>query len=213
MTKNRQYPYLWSKRLMPLSILLLLSLLAMTSCDKLFPEDQLPDNTDTTDNRGKFITYLIRKGQNNCDQNAFKWIRTAEMRFAVKFDSSAIYKTIDSINQYDINKLWGFSEGYNHQFHSARIGWRWSDSALRLFGYAYDSGKRASQEIGIIDINKEVECQIKIQGDKYAITADGKTVFLSRGPLDTIASGYQLYPYFGGDETAPQDIRIMVKEY
>jgi hypothetical protein len=193
--------------------LLALIILASTGCDKQLSENNGSNNTDTTQNGNVFVTYLIRQGQHYCDQNSLKLVRTSDMRFAVRFDSSAIYKTTDSVNQYDINKLWGFSEGLNHQFHSARIGWRWSDSALRLFGYVYDSGQRYSQEIGIVELNKNIECGIKLQGDKYAITADNKTVYLSRGPLDTVANGYQLYPYFGGDETAPQNIKIMIKEY
>jgi hypothetical protein len=182
-------------------------------CGKESPNDSGTNNTDTTNNGDGFKPYLIRQGQHYCDQNTLKLVRTSEMRFAVRFDSSAIYTTVNPVNQFDINKLWGFSEGLNHQVNSARIGWRWSDSALRLFGYVYDSGQRYSQEIGIIEINRNVECGIKLMGDQYAISANGDTVFLPRGPLDTVANGYQLYPYFGGDETAPQDIRIMVREY
>jgi hypothetical protein len=45
-------------------------------------------------------------------------------------------------NQYDINKLWGFSEGINNQYNSARIGWSWNNDALRLYGYVYAKGVR-----------------------------------------------------------------------
>ena len=56
-----------------------------------------------------YTNFTIRQGQHYCDQNSFKSVRTSEMKFMVKFDNSAIYQTVSPENQYDINKLWGFS--------------------------------------------------------------------------------------------------------
>lgn len=158
-----------------------------------------------------FTRYLIRKGNHYCDQNAVKSVSTSEMKFTAKFNSSAIYTTVDPVNQYDINKLWGFSEGLNHQYNSARIGWSYNNNALRLYGYVYSKGVRYSQEITAVSLNTEILCSIKLSGSNYLITANGITVTLPRGLSTTKASGYQLYPYFGGDETAPQDITIDLK--
>lgn len=81
----------------------------------------------------------------------FAPVEYAELKFVVKFDSSAIYNTVDPSNQYDINKLYGFSDNDSlHQRYSARFGWRWSDNALRIFAYVYNSGVRSSKELGAI---------------------------------------------------------------
>jgi hypothetical protein len=133
------------------------------------------------------------------------------MKFVARFDTSAIYQTVNPVNQYDINKLYGFSEGINNQFNSARIGWRWSDGALRLFGYVYKSGVRYSQEITSIPFNTDITCSIKLNGANYLITANGVTVTLPRGLTASTARGFQQYPYFGGDEVAPKNISIKIR--
>jgi hypothetical protein len=130
------------------------------------------------------------------------------MVFTARFNSSAIYTTIDPVNQYDINKLWGFSEGFNHQYNSARIGWSYNTSALRLYAYVYNKGVRYSKEITSVSLNTDISCSIKLSGNTYIFSVNGVVVTMPRALSTTKASGYQLYPYFGGDETAPQDITI-----
>ncbi|HEX5651453.1 MAG TPA: hypothetical protein VFX58_00175 [Chitinophagaceae bacterium] len=159
----------------------------------------------------RYTTYTIQAGQHYCDQNTIKSVRTSEMKFMTKFDNSAIYQTVDPGNQYDINKLWGFSEGFNHQYNSARIGWSWNDGALRLYAYAYVNGVRHSQEISTVGIGTDISCSIKITGNSYIFTVNGASVTLPRALSTSQASGYQLYPYFGGDETAPHLITILLR--
>ena len=97
------------------------------------------------------------------------------MTFVVKFDSSAVYQTSNPENQYDINKLYGFSDnGDQHHSYSARFGWRWSDGALRLFAYTYNKAIRDEKELGKVAIGSEVHCAIEVQGEVYVFTVDGK---------------------------------------
>ncbi len=158
-----------------------------------------------------YTNFTIRQGQHYCDQNTLKSVRTSEMKFMAKFDNSAIYQTVVPENQYDINKLWGFSEGINNQYNSARIGWSWNNDALRLYGYVYTKGVRHMQEITSVSIGAEITCAIKLAGNTYLFTVNGVSISLPRGLSTTQASGYQQYPYFGGDETAPHLITIMIK--
>ncbi len=154
--------------------------------------------------------YTIRAGQHYCDQNTFKSVKVSQMNFTAKFDNSAIYTTIDPVNQYDINKLYGFSEGFSHEYNSARIGWAYNDGALRLYGYVYNKGVRLSTEITTVNIGVENNCSIKLSGYNYIFTVNGVSKTLSRANSTSTASGYQLYPYFGGDEVAPQNINIYI---
>jgi hypothetical protein len=80
-----------------------------------------------------------------------------------------------------------------------------------LYGYVYAKGVRYSKEITPVSIGSEIPCSIKLNGSSYILTANGVSVTLPRGTTTTKASGLQQYPYFGGDEKAPQDIRIQVK--
>ena len=158
-----------------------------------------------------YTSFTIRQGQHYCDQNSLKSVRTSEMKFMVKFDNSSIYQTMIPENQYDINKLWGFSEGFSNQYNSARIGWSWNNDALRLYGYVYANGVRHYQEITSVTIGADITCSIKPAGNTYLFSVNGVSVSLPRGPSTSQASGYQQYPYFGGNETAPHLITIMIR--
>ncbi len=100
-----------------------------------------------------FIKYTIRSGEHYTSQNGYKPIETSELKFVVRFDSSAVYQSARNGNQYDINKLYGFSDnGADHHHFSARFGWRWSNGALRLFGYVYNAGYYAHLALGVVPI-------------------------------------------------------------
>lgn len=160
-----------------------------------------------------FTKYTIRQGQNYCDNNKFVSTSYSELNFIAKFDSTAIYSNVNTYNQLDINKLYGFSDNNStHQQFSARFGWRWSDNALRLFGYVYNDGIRSSKELGIVSIGAENSCSLKVNPKSYVFSLNGKVDSLPRTSATTKATGYKLYPYFGGDEVATHNIYIWIKE-
>jgi hypothetical protein len=167
----------------------------------------------TADASSQFIKYTIRAGQQYCDQSTYKQVSYNELKFIVKFDSTAIYQTVSANNQLDVNKLYGFSDNNDdhHQF-SARFGWRWSGGGLHLFGYTYNSGEMNYEELGAINIGTEYTCSIKITPDNYIFTLNNASKNMSRASVTATAAGYKLYPYFGGDEVAPHDINIWIKE-
>lgn len=160
----------------------------------------------------EFTEYTIAAGNHYCDKTVIKPVSLTQMLFRVKFNNSAIYTSIDSQNQYDINKLYGFTEGQDAHGNSARIGWSYNDGALRLYAYAYNNGQRFSQEISAVNIGETVNCAIKPEGNNYIFIVNNKQVKLSRALADATAQGYQLFPYFGGDETAPHTITISIKD-
>jgi len=160
-----------------------------------------------------FKTYTINAGAHFCNDNTFVPTSINELKFIVKFDSSAIYSTADLNNQDDINKLYGFADNNTqHHQYSARIGWRWSNNALRLFGYIYNEGIVDSKELAPVAIGKENLCSIKSTAQNYIFSVNGITDSLPRKSTTVKAEGYKLYPYFGGDETAPHKITILIKD-
>jgi hypothetical protein len=158
-----------------------------------------------------YTTYIIKKGQHYSDKRPLKYVSVTEMKFFAKFNQTAVYTSTIPENQYDINKLWGFSEGFDNQYNSARMGWGYSNGAIRLYGYVYSKGVRYSKEITTVLPNQDITCSIKIAGSNYIITANGVSVTLPRGTTTSKANGWQQYPYFGGDEVAPHDIYIYIK--
>jgi hypothetical protein len=192
------------KNILPYSFWLLL---LFTGCGK---KEALPVTT-VASNAG-FTPYTIRKGQQFSDQAAVKAVEVSEMKFVVRFDSTAIYQTTSPENQYDINKLYGFSDNNagHHEF-SARFGWRWSENRLRLFAYVYNEGAVMSKELAAVAIGKEIRCSIGVTPGSYTFSVDDTSEKMPRLAKTPKGVGYQLYPYFGGDEAAPHDITIWLK--
>jgi hypothetical protein len=167
-----------------------------------------------------FRKFTIKQGAHYCDQSALAHVSGTSMNFVAKFDSTAIYPAVitDYNHAYDVNKLWGFSEGLNNQYNSARIGWRWLNGQLQLFAYVYVKGTLLRDPVSYdppfikaVQIGSEINCSIAVSGSKYVFTVDGVVVQTTRGTTSSQYSGYQQYPYFGGNLTAPHLINIYIK--
>jgi hypothetical protein len=184
-----------------------------TGCKKSAVENPVvPPPQTVADTTPVYTKYSILKGNHFCDKSSVKIFSGDRVSFKVKFDSTAIYTTHNLNNQADINKLYGFSEGTDNHLNSARIGWSWNNNALHLYAYAYAAGKRASKEITSIAIGKEICCSIKISAHQYIFSANEKKVELPRALENTTVAGFWQYPYFGGDETAPHDVFIYIRD-
>lgn len=195
---------------MKITILFIAGTLFIASCSK---KAESVIDQPVTPLTSQYTTYLIRQGQHFSDNTAYKPVSVSEMKFLARFDSSAVYHSSNPVNQYDINKLYGFSDnGTDHHQFSARIGWRWSDGALRLFAYVYNEGVVSSKEITTVNIGAEVSCSIKASGSRYIFSVNEHVVEVLRLGKTLKGEGYQLYPYFGGDEPAPHEIRIQIKQ-
>ena len=161
-----------------------------------------------------FMTYLIPAGQNFCVNNTYEVDTFYTMRFKAIFDSSCIYTSADPNNQFDINKLYGFSDASSHHHqNSARFGWNWEGGKLHIHAYCYRSGIRQSTELGTVSLNEPHEFTIKVRSGQYSFALDNKYfALMERGSNESYAHGYKLLPYFGGDEAAPHDVRIQIRE-
>ena len=133
--------------------------------------------------------------------------------FNAIFDESAMYQTLTEENQHDINKLMGFSDcNAIHHDNSARFGWRWLEEKLEIHAYCYVNSERITELIGTVDFNEKVNYTLQLTDNQYIFQInDEQPVFISRGDLCEIGIYYMLYPYFGGNEVAPQDISIQIQ--
>ena len=183
--------------------------LLFISCNK-SSQVTTPEQLQTTTS---FVKYTIKKGTHFSELNNYKAFTKKELKFTVIFDSSAIYSSASKSNQDDINKLYGFSDcGTHHHENSARFGWRWNGSALELHAYWYVKQSRYSRLLQNIPIGKEVELAIHILPEHYGFESSHEIVLVPRHCSSNAADGYLLYPYFGGDESAPHDISILIKD-
>ncbi len=168
------------------------------------PEKDLQDS---------FKTYTIRSGKNFCDNNDYALTQYSFMHFRAILDSSCIYATADPTNQADINKLFGFADcASHHQTNSARFGWNWENGAMHIHAYCYAGTVRSYKELGTVALNKSFDCKLYVLPDKYVFELEGKKDTMARGCADNTAVGYKLLPYFGGNEPAPHDVRVKIRE-
>lgn len=176
------------------------------------PLNSINSTTERDDAKGKTVSYVIKKGTHYCDPNPLTFTSKNTIGFTAVFDSSCIYQTVDPSNQNDINKLYGFSDCNSHHLeNSARIGWRWSNDSLRIFGFVHYDGEMISQQIITAQIDCAINCSITCLDTAYEFKVNGNVLLLPRHCSGKYTR-YRLYPYFGGDETAPHKIKIKLKE-
>ncbi len=162
------------------------------------------------------MEYLIKRDKHRSCHSFKLFYDCKRMTKLVTFTDSCIYKFGD-VDDLDINKLFGFSFGY-HQTDSVRFGWHPTTyNKIEIFAYIYSNTKRIIQSIGEIDLNKEYKFEILLYNDsmyQFIILENERILFdkiVNRGETKH-KIGYQLYPYFGGNRTAPHDIKIILKE-
>ena len=181
-------------------------LIVFSSCEKeggSNPEPVVPDPGHP------WVTHLIRSGQHQSDLSGFHSFASDSLSFRLVFDSSAVYQTTDPQNQMDWNKVLGFADcGSFHHENSLRLGWRYHpQKGVEIGAYIYVDQQRVMESLGVVLIGDTLDVCLRALGNQYLIDVLGNTYVHSRscsGPVQ----GYNLYPYFGGDETAPHDIRV-----
>ena len=157
--------------------------------------------------------YVIPKGKHD---GSFKMqsLQSHKLQFNAMFDQTAIYESQIPVNQHDINKLMGFSDcNSHHHENSARFGWRWLNDSLEIHAYVYNDGERSSEYIGIVELNETFAYEISMNRDYYVFSLEGsEPVHMERTNGCTKGLYYMLFPYFGGNETAPHDILIKIQQ-
>ncbi len=167
------------------------------------------------------VTYVINKGDHrsrvygSLPGSRLRSLKSDGLKLSVRFDSSAIYNLGDA-DQADVNKLFGFSDcNSSHQDNSARFGWAWNivENKIDIYAYVYKDSQRIIKEIQAIDIGKNYILELRLVQDNYEFIINGESITrVQRGNTCERGLYYLLYPYFGGNRTAPHDIRIHIEE-
>jgi len=157
----------------------------------------------------RFWIFKIPKGKHH-STNKIKTINRDCIDFELLLTSSCKYQTINPVNQWDVNKIFGFSDGDGHQRNSARIGWRWVDNEIQLMAYTHYNGDFYFKKICVAEPGTYYSCRINCLPSSYQFIVEQDTVLMDRYWIYNNLR-YLLWPYFGGDETAPHPIEIRVK--
>ena len=159
-----------------------------------------------------FELFTIRAGQHSSISRNEAFTGSG-IDITAAFDETAIYTLEETKDQADINKLIGFSDcTQHHQSESARIGWRWFNNELQILAYAYLEGDLNFELMGAIPLNSEIDMSIRATSNVYEFSGSGlQTVTLQRTSDCEAGENYWLWPYFGGDQVAPNDVNIKIK--
>lgn len=147
------------------------------------------------------------------------WMRkdkTKTLTAEFMFTDTCLYDLQDE-DQWDINKLFGFSIGHHHKHGSFRFGWRpiLEGNLIEILGYEYHNGVRQKPiPICKLPLNQWNKFKISYSNDRCRTIYEVNNitvvnpVFLERDR----GLGYRLGVYFGGNETSPHDIIIFKRK-
>jgi hypothetical protein len=156
-----------------------------------------------------FTVYRIEKGQHESG-NRVNFTSRDYVSYKVRFTESCLY-TIPSEDSLDVNKLFGLSDATSHSNHSARFGWRAKGNQIEIMTYVRRSGQIITEPIGRVSIGEVADYNIEILDTVYRFSFNSKTQMVKRQSKYNNMR-YHLWPYFGGNQTAPHKIEIYMKK-
>jgi hypothetical protein len=163
--------------------------------------------------------YLIKKGNHYATMSLFEkigaigWnIRTMSVRFA--FRNECWWTPPRNQDDYDLNKLAGIGFGTNHHNNSVRLAWVpdfANQGMINVYGYTYDEKKEgqkfAMTFIKSVHVGDIITGKIESRDGGYFITVKDVNIRMDNLHGDPNPC-FRLFPYFGGNNTAPQDMTI-----
>lgn len=169
------------------------------------------------------MLYRIRKHKSksslNLEQTPFCYQGKARFSNSCAYDIGA--------DQTDMNKLIGiglfdkpFKEMFDnmsapHHIDSARIGWYYNEGKIHLHTYCYVNGVKPHHNIAelmkyicTVELEQEFTWSLKINYDtkQYLFNINDSEVAIPF--THNKQKGYLLYPYFGGNISAPHTMDI-----
>lgn len=164
-------------------------------------------------------TSRIKKGEHRSRPRRLRLHRGIEQATIELSLSDLLYDPaeIPKADRQDVNKIWGFSCGWNHHKNSIRIGWyAISARKVAIVAYAYVNGERIVKHISNFTYENGFRIKVKVEY-KYGIEAYMVTLMndsLSPAVFINLKKrmGYMLNPYFGGNNGAVRDFEIRVIE-
>jgi hypothetical protein len=144
---------------------------------------------------------------------AIGWqIRSISIRFL--FRNDCWWTPARNNDDHDLNKLAGIGYGINHHQNSVRLAWVpdfEKQGVIKMFGYTYDEKKSdpkfAYTFITTVNVLQPCQATIVSRENKYAITVNGTTIYMDNTNPDPNLC-FRLFPFFGGNNTAPRDMTI-----
>ena len=182
-------------------LLILLISLLLISCEK-------REYLDTE--YGKFTEYIIEKDNNYCNGKHIECLNTPYLYQEFMLDSSCLY---DKSYQTSWNKLTGFvSDLNNTRINSVRVGWRPNGNGnFELSAYYHVTKDKIPiiHKLYTIYPNQIGWIECKWFNGYYIVNICGIIDSCKQDNKPQVM--FMNYPYFGGDKSAPHNMKIYLK--
>lgn len=171
-----------------------------------------------------FEVFVIKRGRHNSIKASSFWpfnfkfgMAPKTLKFAVVFGDGCDY---EDNNSGDINKLYGISYGFDNHYRSVRIGWLYNSNlkVIELYTYAYVKGNRVIRHLMNVQLYESIYITLwKVKNEMVVRISVSDTEKTERkidfvSGIDHESIRFRQYPYYGGNNPAPNDIKIMIKE-
>jgi hypothetical protein len=167
-------------------------------------------------------SYSIKKGSHYSTKGLFERLgaiccnfKTLSVRF--KFHTDCYWAPARNPDDNDLNKLTGIGFGLNLHKNSVRLAWVPDfdiAGTIKIYGYSYDEKKVDPKftflYITSVPVEQTYEAKIESKAGKYVITVNKVVVEMDNLHKDPKIC-FRLFPYFGGNNTAPKDMLIEIE--
>jgi hypothetical protein len=161
--------------------------------------------------------YKIKKGDHYCNANIFERLfaigwKVKQLSVNFRLARECWWAPPRNSDDKDLNKLVGISYGLNDHSNSVRFAWAPDfehNGTINIYGYIYDelSSGHVSKFIVAVNVETVNTGVIKVVGNQYVLTVGTTSVSMDNTHGDPNLC-FRLYPYFGGNNTAPNDMVI-----
>jgi hypothetical protein len=162
------------------------------------------------------MIFEIEKGHKYSNRILYKFFNylnfNSFISYSVIFHESCRYDLPNKEDMLDVNKLFGYSIGFNPHINSVRFGWNYNtrNDNIDLFSYVYEGGIMNFEFIKSVNFNTKYDLSIDKEEDVFIFHVnDGVDVFGSKVSTNLkFEIGFSLWPYFGGTSLAPHRISL-----
>lgn len=167
-------------------------------------------------------SYLIKQGNHYCNVSIFDRLfsigyNVKKISFRFKFHKECWWTPARNSDDNDLNKLYGISYGLNSDHvNSVRLAWKPDfnvSGKIDVYGYIYDelpNSQHLSQYIASVQTETDCTAVITNNGNKYDFVVNSANAEMPNTHTDS-GFCFRLYPYFGGNNTAPHDMTIEIE--
>jgi len=161
--------------------------------------------------------YTIKKGNHYASISIFDRLsnigwKVKQISVSFRFSKECWWAPPRNSDDNDLNKLCGISYGLNDHSNSVRFAWVpdfTQNGVIKVYGYVYDqlSSGHVSKFIATVKAEDVNSGTIKVAGNQYVLTVGSTSINMDNTHGDPNLC-FRLYPYFGGNNTAPCDMVI-----